>query len=203
MEVSLDPPHLLNSKGLHTPSALIPFCAYNGDMNITGRYIPGLDFPICDQFKPTILDGQLCYVLSIKDVLKEKVATRPGKGSGLTLAIAQKERPRTAKDEGSVRTSLQNGRLFTRTDPQLSTSIHLNNLVKYTDSRPGLYKMSVLKKMTGTEGFLGLGDAKKGCQIEAQSDCETRKYLEKVQKSCGCLPWSLGPAIASEVICMF
>ena len=203
MEVSLDPPHLLNSKGSRTPTALIPFCAYNGDMNITGRYIPGLDFPICDQFKPTILDGQLCYALSLKDVLKEKVVTRPGKSSGLTLAIEQKKKTRTAKDEGLVTISLQSGRLYTRTDPQFSTSIHLNNLVKYTDSRPGLYKMSDLKKMTGTAGFLGLADVTKGCQIEAESDCETRKYLEKVQKRCGCLLWSLGPAIASEVICMF
>ena len=201
MEVSLNPPHLLDSKGELTPDALIPFCAYDGDMNITGQYIQGLDFPICNKFKPTILNGQLCYTLDLKDILKGKVVTRPGRGFGLTLAIEQKEIA-APKDEGlkTFTNSLQSGRLYTRMDvPEFSPSIHLNNLVKYTDTRAGLYKMSVLKKMTGTDGFLNLADVTKGCQIEVKEDCEKRKYLEEVEQRCGCLPWTLGSAITSEV----
>ena len=59
--------------------------------------------------------------------------------------------------------------------------------------------MSVLKKMSGTEGFLGLSDAKKGCHIQDQAECEQMNYVEEVQKRCGCLPWSLAPALPSEV----
>ena len=197
-EVSLDPPHLVDSQEQLTPSALIPFCAYDGDMNITGQYVTGLDFPICNKFKPTILNGQLCYQIDMKDILKEKV-TRPGRGFGLTLAIEQKAR--TLEQSSNVfKASLQQGRLYTKIDiPEFSSSIHLNNLVKYTDSRAGLYKMSVLKKMTGSEGFLGLADVTKGCQIEDQSECERRKYLEEGQRRCGCLPWTLAPAMTSEV----
>ena len=198
MEVSLDPPHLVDSRGKLTPAALIPFCAYDGDMNITGQYVPGLDFPICNKFKPTILDGQLCYAIDMKDILKEKV-TRPGRGFGLMLAIEQKAK-NVEQASHSFATSLKQGRLYTKIDiPDFSSSIHLNNLVKYTDSRAGLYKMSVLKKMTGTEGFLGLADATKGCHIEDQTECERKKYVEEVQKRCGCLPWSLAPALSSEV----
>ena len=197
-EVSLDPPHLVDSQEQLTPSALIPFCAYDGDMNITGQYVPGLDFPICNKFRPSLLDGQLCYTLDMKDVLKDKV-TRPGRGFGLTLAIEQKVTAleQSSNDFGAL---LQQGRLYTKIDiPEFSSSIHLNNLVKYTDSRAGLYKMSVLKKMTGTEGFLGLADATKGCQIEDQTKCERRKYLEEGQRRCDCLPWTLSPATTSEV----
>ena len=198
MEVSLDPPHLVDSKGKLTPSALIPFCAYDGDMNITGQFISGIDFPICNKFKATILDGQLCYAIDMKDVLKEKV-TRPGRGFGLMLAIEQKVK-KSKEGSHNFEASLRQGRLYTKIDiPEFSSSIHLNNLVKYTDSRAGLYKMSVLKKMTGTEGFLGLADATKGCQIEDQTKCERRKYLEEGQRRCGCLPWTLSPAITSEV----
>ena len=198
MDVSLNPPHLVNSRGELTPSALIPFCAYNGDMNITGQYIPGLDIPICNKFRPTILDGQLCYAIDMKDVLKEKV-TRPGRGFGLMLAIEQKVK-KSKEGSHNFEPSLQQGRLYTKIDiPEFSSSIHLNNLVKYTDSRAGLYKMSVLKKMTGTEGFLGLADATKGCHIEDQAECERRKYVEEVETSCGCLPWSLAPALSTEV----
>ena len=198
MEVSLNPPHLVNSRGELTPSALIPFCAYNGDMNITGQYIPGLDIPICNKFKPTFLDGQLCYMIDMKDVLKEKV-TRPGRGFGLMLAIEQKVTA-TEPNSDDFSSFLQQGQLHTKIDiPAFSSSIHLNNLVKYTDSRPGLYKMSVLKKMTGTDGFLNLADKTKGCHIEDQRECEQTKYLEEVQKRCGCLPWSLKPALLSQV----
>ena len=202
MEVSLNPPHLVNSRGELTPAALIPFCAYNGDMNITGQYIPGLDIPICNKFKPTILDGQLCYAIDMKDVLKEKAA-KPGRGFGLVLAIEQKV---TANEEGSnsFTTLLQQGHLDTKIDiREFSSTIHLHNLVKYTDSRAGLYKMSGLKKMTGTDGFLALSDKKKGCQIEDQRECEQRKYQEEVEKRCGCLPWTLVPAVASEVTINF
>ena len=205
MEVSLNPPHLLDRKGEPTPEALIPFCAYDGDMNITGQYIPGLDFPVCNKFRPSILDGQLCYTLDLKDILKGKVVTRPGRGFGLTLAIEQKEIA-APKDEGlkTLTNSLQSGQMYARMNvPKLSSSIHLNNLVKYTDFRAGLYKMSVLKRMTGTQGFLNLADVTKGCQNEEQMNCEKIKYLEEVQRKCGCLPWPLGPAITSEVSLYF
>ena len=205
MEVSLDPPHLVDSRGKLTPAALIPFCAYDGDMNITGQYIPGLDFPVCNKFRPSILDGQLCNTLDLKDILKGKVVTRPGRGFGLTLAIEQKEIA-APKDEGlkTLTNSLQSGQMYARMNvPKLSSSIHLNNLVKYTDFRAGLYKMSVLKRMTGTQGFLNLADVTKGCQNEEQTNCEKIKYLEEVQRKCGCLPWPLGPAITSEVSLYF
>ena len=197
-EASLNPPNLVDSQGNFTPSALVPFCAYDGDMNITGEYIPGLDIPICNKFKPFLLDGQLCYAIDMKAILDEKV-TRPGRGFGLTLAIDQME---TTTEQGSdnFEATLQGGRLYTKIDIQeFSSSIHLNNLVRYTDSRSGLYKMSVLKKMTGSKGFLSLADTTKGCQITEQLECERKKYLEKVQIQCGCLPWTLAPILASKV----
>ena len=167
-------------------------------MNITGEYIPGLDIPVCNKFKPFLLDGQLCYAIDMKAILDEKV-TRPGRGFGLTLAIDQMV-ANTEQGFENFEASLQGGRLYTKIDIQeFSSSIHLNNLVRYTDSRSGLYKMSVLKKMTGSKGFLSLADTTKGCQITEQLECERKKYLEEVQIQCGCLPWTLAPVLASEV----
>ena len=54
--MSTHPPHMKNS-----PSAFIPFCEYNGDMMAIGEYIDNFPFPVCNAFKPSILDGQLCY----------------------------------------------------------------------------------------------------------------------------------------------
>ena len=78
---SLHPPHLTVSNGL---PALIPFCAYQGDMEFFGEYIEGLDFPVCNSFKPKILDGELCFALKFRSQVSE---SKPGTGEGLLLAI--------------------------------------------------------------------------------------------------------------------
>ena len=67
-EVSVHPPHLLDSQGNSTPAALIPFCSYSGDMDSVGQQIDGLDIPVCNKFQPSIMDGQLCYTLNISKV---------------------------------------------------------------------------------------------------------------------------------------
>ena len=62
-ELSSHPVHLVtkNSK-TSLPSAFIPFCAYKTNLALMGEYIEDLEFPVCNSFIPTVLDGQLCYV---------------------------------------------------------------------------------------------------------------------------------------------
>ena len=57
------PPHLVSTWS----SALIPFCAYKTDLNISRNplALPGLSFPLCSSFLPTILGGQLCYKMTL------------------------------------------------------------------------------------------------------------------------------------------
>ena len=51
------PPHLTSTWS----SAFIPFCAYKTDLNISKNpfTLPGITFPLCSAFLPTILEGQL------------------------------------------------------------------------------------------------------------------------------------------------
>ena len=46
----------------NSPSAFIPFCEYNGDMLAVGEHIDTFPFPVCTAFRPTVLQGQLCYM---------------------------------------------------------------------------------------------------------------------------------------------
>ena len=48
-------------------SAFVPFCAYKTNLNISRSRlaIPGISFPLCSSFLPTILEGQLCYKLTL------------------------------------------------------------------------------------------------------------------------------------------
>ena len=57
--VSQPPVHLTpNEKGQLPPSALVPFCSYQGDFNMLGQNRPELDnMTVCDKFEPTILEG--------------------------------------------------------------------------------------------------------------------------------------------------
>ena len=57
------PPHLTSVWS----SALIPFCAYETNLNISRNRLslPGLTFPLCSSFLPTILEGQLCSKLTL------------------------------------------------------------------------------------------------------------------------------------------
>ena len=59
--------------------------------------------------------------------------------------------------------------------------------------------MTSLKKMTGTDAFLDLPENIKGCQIEDQDKCYSRRYIEELQNQCKCLPWALGAIVPQKV----
>ena len=39
LDLSVYPPHLIDGNNNQIPTALVPFCGYGGNMNITGIYI--------------------------------------------------------------------------------------------------------------------------------------------------------------------
>ena len=81
--LSTVPPHLVDGKGNSFRSALIPFCAFDGNMSTLGQDIDGLDFPACNKFKPDIVDGRLCYTLELEKAhFEDKAKTAHGRGTG-------------------------------------------------------------------------------------------------------------------------
>ena len=81
-----------------------------------------------------------------------------------------------------------------------SARVYINTLSSFTDYRAGSYAMSALKKMTGTKSFLKQNDKAKKCRIEAKEDCQAKSYIERLQKKCGCVPWSLRSALTVQVL---
>ena len=164
-EVSVHPAHLMDSQDRLLPAALIPFCSYQGEL--LGKEVDG--FVACDQFQPTVLEGQMCYSLDLSKVHKVN-SSKTGKQNGLVLVLD----PNTPENE-----------------EENVARIHLHTLSPFTDYRNGSYAMSSLKKMTATKGFLGMSETNKKCQVENFEDCKTMKYLEKIQKECHCIQWAL------------
>ena len=86
------------------------------------------------------------------------------------------------------------------TDFDNTATIHLSTLDRFSDTKPGVYAMTSLKKMTGTDTFLDLPEKIKDCQIEDQEQCYSRRYIEEVQNQCNCLPWALKASLPQKVI---
>ena len=158
-----------------------------------GVNIEGLSFPVCNKFKRIVKDKQACYSLDLKESLSEvRGKTKQGKGNGLVFAINMEMS--TNSESSDTEKELNDVVHF---DTRRSTSnknhgtIHISTLERFSDSRPGMYVMTVLKRMTGTDSFLSMSDDVKQCQVETQDDCESRNYVQNVQNQCHCLPWSL------------
>ena len=167
-------------------------------MNILGENINGLDFPVCNTFKPQILDGDLCYALDIKTLAsKRRMITKAGRGKGLLLAIDNGISIEPEVDEniitmkGFIRTELKTTGKRAR--------LHILTSFRHKDDRPGIYTLWDLKQMAGTDNFLAMPDDVKNCQIEPKEECRSRRYVEEVQSKCGCIPWSLSTLVPDQV----
>ena len=69
--ISNHPVHIADKKGnIVSPSALIPFCEFGGNMSSMGVKIDGFQDPVCTSFKPKILRNQICYEVDPKEYEK-------------------------------------------------------------------------------------------------------------------------------------
>ena len=57
------PVHVQDSHGLFSPTALIPFCEFGGDISVMGVKIDQFDSPVCSSFKDKKLLDQFCYTV--------------------------------------------------------------------------------------------------------------------------------------------
>ena len=195
-EVSLHPPHLIDTSGSLTPAALIPFCAYQTNTNLMGQTRQGLPFTACSQFKPTILEGKMCYSVNLTSLDTEK--TKPGKWAGLVFLLdigmqitGETQHYETSENPFAMASSQYDAR---------SARIYLNTLSSFTDYRAGSYALTALKKITGTHRFLKQIDDEKECNIETLEDCQAKHYIYRVQEKCGCVPWALSSALVIKVL---
>ena len=193
---SSHPPHLhrevlikQTKQKLQSPSAFIPFCAFKGVLGIWEPKVnvPGISFPICNQFLPITLDGQLCYHLSLNMSDEDD-----GEKNGLTLIVdLNSERniqaaKKTPKEIDFLKMSLN--KIPKNRDN--GAKLYIHTLSPYTGYGKGSYKMTALKKMTGTTDFLGMSETDRKCQLEVYENCRLDAFYS-AGKDCQCVPWEL------------
>ena len=69
--ISNHPVHIVDDKNLSSPSAFIPFCSFGGNIAIMGTKIPSFRNPVCNKFKPTLLEGRLCYQVDVNEFMNQ------------------------------------------------------------------------------------------------------------------------------------
>ena len=184
------PPHL---KSLWS-SAFIPFCAYKTDLNFAEKspVLEGINFLLCSSFLPTILEGQLCYKLTVNktsgkgrknelmmvlDLNEDHSVTRPSIRLALKLASFIKRLSKRTLNFDTALGSIQSS----------SAKIHIDTLSPYIGFGGGRYKMTAVKRMTAKDDFLTMPLKDRDCVLELYEDCRTRKLFEH----CNCLPWEM------------
>ena len=198
-EVSNHPPHLIDSSGSLTPAALIPFCAYQTNMTLLGQTRQDLPFTVCDQFRPTLLEGQLCYLINLN--MTENRKAKSGLRYGLVLILDPSEKEPENTEE--IKEDITSLNFETVSNAKSSARIYLNTLASFTDYKSGSYGMFSLKKMTGMDNFLELPAEVNQCKVETFEECQAPKYIEEVQRKCGCIPWALNSTLSQKVMSIY
>ena len=152
-------------------------------------------FIASSHFKPSILEGQLCYTLDVNEAAKvtvgDRVKSGAGKRNGLLLVIDpgfadQDDDDEVARD---VNVEVKTLNLEETREDTKEPKIYLNTLDGYTTFQKGSIAMSALKKMTGTDNYIA--NKNKDCSVETFEDCQARRFLVEVENQCACVPWSL------------
>jgi hypothetical protein len=118
-----------------SPSAFIPFCPFGGDMSVMGKTINNFDIPLCDKFRPTFLEGQLCYQLDANE-LRNIVDKKEIASQGIVMLLDYNF-DRMVKDIGDYLPTMEKSKLLkVGNDNTMDAKIYIetlgkNNFLKY------------------------------------------------------------------------
>ena len=123
--VNNHPVHIFDENGSLSPTALIPFCSFGGDMRIMGTKSEQYDVPVCNSFKPLIRNDQLCYQIDLEDFKDTKNIENQLK-EGLVLILDYNNERQMPKIITGNKT--QEKRFYLLSENQNSVQIHLETI---------------------------------------------------------------------------
>ena len=174
------PLHIIALEGYKSASAFIPFCFYQSEAIISEQQPShrNISFPICSSFKPTFLEGQLCYKLD------HQMHSGQGKKNELMLLLDYNSDLSIMPPTISAGIKSRNFYLDTLDSEESEAKIRVNTLSHVASFGGGSYKMTAVKRMTTKPDFLKMPLKDRNCEIEEYEDCRTRHLVER----CDCVP---------------
>ena len=144
--------------------------------------------PLCSSFVPTILEGQRCYKLELKEL------SGKGKRNELMLLLDNNEERslQTSSKADEVEESQFSWKKMNFDTAVaglqgVSAKVQINTLSPFVHFGGGIFSMTDVKKMTTKEDFFKLPLKERGCEADLYEDCRT----ESLVKECNCVPWEL------------
>jgi len=168
-KVSNHPVHIIDEVGELSPTSLIPFCEFGGNMSVMGVKIDQFDVPVCTSFRPKIIRDQLCYTVDPNEY-KNKIDLK----GELSL---------------SFYINYNEDRQMEDTNNTEQHSIIVNTIEPMELSLNMKHYFNVIKEISVTDSFLSLDKDIRGCQEESYDKCTTRKYMNTLMNKCQCLPF--------------
>ena len=148
-------------------SLAIPGISFKTDLNISRSHltIPSITFPVCSYFLPTILEGQLCYKLTLNETSGQ------GKINELMLLLDYNEdrslqRSSTKDKVGESSGNTLNFDTAVESIHGVHAKVQINTLSPFVGFGGGVYKMSVVKRMTAKDDFLKMPLDERHCDVE-------------------------------------
>ena len=172
---------------------------FDGDMDLLGKQADNFSLPICNAFKPRVLDGQTCYYVDLADIAKDR-DIRQGEDHGLVLFIdANDERMVDVGDEGDEINQVFEANIHAADDKN-DVKIYISTLEPFTGYGSGDYELSSVKEIATTVDYLSLPESVRGCQAR-YSTLECREEQDRVKEDmCGCLPFSLSSLLGNSSV---
>ena len=186
-------PHHLNPNWF--ASAFMPFCSYASSLERLGAIYPDLtSIPVCNSFKPTLLNGEICYTLKL-DLKAIKGIT------GGLIMLLDYNTEKSILTEALARKSEDSVVLgYISSEDKSSAQIYIPTLSPYTGYGSGSYIMTSLKYMKGTKDFLGLSFEDKLCETYDYDACRMNRLLEKGKGEIGCVPFGWTHVLPDQVL---
>ena len=192
-------PHLIESGEGIPPFSLMPFCAYQGELDILGQNVSHFpSMPVCSQSKPTIVDGTVCHTISPKGL-------RTKQGGKFGVVIILDSNPVTlnldlVQNHDAAKKELwKNSWNVVELDSRKEAEVYFPNLNRFRGISQGEFSLTGLKIMTATEKFLDRRGSSGSCSVSSYDECHQEAFIEKVTNDCGCTPFSLSLASPQKV----
>ena len=177
-----------NELGIY-PSSFIPFCQFG--RKFLGRKMENFSRPVCNIFKPTKVENQVCYSVNISS-LENVPKIVKGMSSRLLLLLDYNEE----RSSSTASNTKKNTKLLKNIEivpfssrEEYTAKIHLDFLEPYTGYGGGKYIMSAVKEMDTTRDFNTFTEDIKNCQNEQTIEQCAQEMLRMQEASlCNCSP---------------
>ena len=105
-EMAQHPVHIVDEKGDISPSSFIPFCEFGGNMSVMGVKTDKFSVPVCNSFKPTVLNDRLCYRINLNDFKSSQTSEVDLKKGFIFFIDHNEDRQTKIKDDETINYNL-------------------------------------------------------------------------------------------------